>query len=223
MSEKAIEKKKQDLPKEPEKLAEFIIIGQEILKAQRAKISAIKSLGMAKNVADEALSEAQGLATNVLHAECKLGKILKATLKHGRPKKGRTGATFLKNFGLNKVQSSRFQTMAEHPDIVKEAIKTAEVKEEIPTRKAVLSLIAQRLKYGGKEDIIVEDLEDTEIETPYRLYYTYNDNTPEYAAALKDLFPNQTGYRCEDMKTLFELLPTEVRRGQGLLLWILNE
>ena len=65
------------LPDNLEDLAEFTLIGREKLNAVRAEIRAIEKVGLAKEVHEQKLAEAQDIAEAVLDAEVKIGELTK--------------------------------------------------------------------------------------------------------------------------------------------------
>lgn len=67
----------QQLPDTIEDLSKFVIVGREKLKAVKAAISAIQKVGLAKEVYQQKLAEAQELAEVVAESEAKLGMLLK--------------------------------------------------------------------------------------------------------------------------------------------------
>ena len=60
------------LPDTLEDLARFTLIGRERLTAVRAEIRAIEKVGLAKEVHEQKLAEAQEIAEAVLDAEAKI-------------------------------------------------------------------------------------------------------------------------------------------------------
>ena len=70
-----------NLPDNIEDLSKFVLIGRDKLQAVRAEISAIKKLGLAKEVYEQKKSEAQEIAETVTLAEMRTGELLKAIPK----------------------------------------------------------------------------------------------------------------------------------------------
>lgn len=66
-----------NLPNSIEDLSKFVLIGRDKLQAVRAEISAIKKLGLAKEVYEQKKSEAQEIAETVTLAEMRTGELLK--------------------------------------------------------------------------------------------------------------------------------------------------
>lgn len=142
------------LPESLPDLARFALVGRDKLAAVRAEISAIKKVGLAKDVLEQKKAEAQEIAELVTLSEVKIGAMLreipKATTNHkGAVLENRTGADFLKpkrqviaEIGIKPDTAERFQKMAEHEDIVREAIAEAREHDDIVSRAAVLKKIA---------------------------------------------------------------------------------
>ena len=77
-----------NLPDNIEDLSKFVLIGRDKLQAVRAEISAIKKLGLAKEVYEQKKSEAQEIAETVTLAEMRTGELLKAIPKELSGTKG---------------------------------------------------------------------------------------------------------------------------------------
>ena len=146
------------LPDTLGELSKFVLIGRDKLQAVRAEISAIQKLGLAKEVYEQKKSEAQEIAETVTLAEMRTGELLrqipKATTNHKRLESN-TDVTFLKTkeettkeLGFSKMQVSRMQTLAENPEIVKEAIQEARDNDDIVSRAFVL----EKIKQAKEED-----------------------------------------------------------------------
>ena len=146
------------LPDTLGELSKFVLIGRDKLQAVRAEISAIQKLGLAKEVYEQKKAEAQEIAETVTLAEMRTGELLrqipKATTNHKRLESN-TDVTFLKTkeetakeLGFSKMQVSRMQTLAENPEIVKEAIQEARDNDDIVSRAFVL----EKIKQAKEED-----------------------------------------------------------------------
>lgn len=148
-----------NIPANIEDLAKFVLIGRDKLQSVRAEISAISKLGLAKEVYEQKKAEAQEIAETVTLAEMRTGELLKAIPKAsgGDRKsdkiKSNIGVTFektkeetAKELGFTKMQVSRMQTLAENPEIVKEAIQEARANDDIVSRSFVLGKIKQEKK-----------------------------------------------------------------------------
>lgn len=125
-------------------LAKFVLIGRDKLKAVRAEIHAIDKVGIAKEVYQQKLGEAQEIAEVVTDAECRMGELLKATIRQGgdrRSEKSKSSVSDLEKIGISKNQSSQFQQMASHPESVQKAKDEAKRSGEVVSRSAVLKQI----------------------------------------------------------------------------------
>ena len=128
-------------------LSKFVLIGRDKLKAVRAEIHAIDKVGMAREVYQQKLEEAQEIAEVVTDAECRMGELLKETVKHGgdrRSEQSKSSASDLETVGISKNQSSQFQLMAKYPEYVEIAKKKARKEGTVLSRNAVLQEIASR-------------------------------------------------------------------------------
>jgi phage N-6-adenine-methyltransferase len=125
------------LPATVEELNQFILIGKEKIKAHQAKIRAIDKVGLAETARRAALQDGQDAGIAVIHAEAKLGELLKSSTR-GTFKKG--GETSLPS-DVTKKTSHQAQTIAANPSIVEEAISRAIENDEIPTPDKVYKII----------------------------------------------------------------------------------
>jgi N6-adenosine-specific RNA methylase IME4 len=145
-------KRPEQLPDTIEQLRDFILIGQERLKVYQAKIRAIEKVGLAKNVRDQALHEAQDVATAVLYAEVKLGELLKG-IEPKRDKQSSTQRTSLPSLpdGITKKQSHYAQELADNKNVIEEVIEIAIKKEDIPTSMKVFRKIKETKRQEKRE------------------------------------------------------------------------
>lgn len=141
------------LPENLPDLARFALVGREKLTAVRAEINAIKKVGLAKEVLEQKKAEAQEIAELVTLSEVKIGAMLreipKATPNNNSFHEFDTDVDFvkpksetLKEIGIEQKTAERFQKMAEHEEIVHEAIEEARRNDDIVSRAAVLKKIA---------------------------------------------------------------------------------
>lgn len=136
------------LPDNVEDLAKFTLIGREKLNAVRAEIRAIEKVGLAKEVHEQKLQEAQEIAEAVLDAEAKIGeltsKMEKATNQYSAKDSGvhSTKSEQLEQIGITEKQKQRFETLARHPETVEQAKEDARAEGRIVTRQDVLNRIA---------------------------------------------------------------------------------
>ena len=138
-------KKPINLPSKLQDLTRFVLIGREKLVSVRAEIRAINKLELAQEVKEQKQGEAQGLAGALLDAETKIGEILAIdvqahTHQHKIPA------------GITRKQSSQFQLMAEHREVVEQVKAEAEANDDLPTRTEVLRQIKEKEKFTIKEN-----------------------------------------------------------------------
>lgn len=140
------------LPDNLEDLAKFVLIGREKLVAVRAEIRAIEKVGLAKEVHDQKLEEAQEIAEAVLDAEVRMGELLKNTERNkggrpeGKPLEAARGVKTLKEMGISYDQSSQYQLMANDPETVKRVQEQAREKGEVASRSDVVHEIVRKKK-----------------------------------------------------------------------------
>lgn len=163
-----------NLPNSIEDLSKFVLIGRDKLQAVKAEISAIQKLGLAKEVYEQKKSEAQEIAEIVTLAEMRTGELLKqipkATKGQGvnqyskdvaeidtdvefskqQEEPPKPKAEVIKDLGFTQKQAERMQTLAENPEIVKQAIQEARNNDDIVSRAFVLGKIKQEKR---KENI----------------------------------------------------------------------
>ena len=138
------------LPDNLADLAKFALIGREKLVAVRAEIRAIDKVGLAKEVHDQKLEEAQEIAEAVLDAEVKMGELIKAAgVRKGRPDKCRP-ATTLSEMGISRDQSSQYQLMANDPETVKKVKEQARETGQVASRSDVVHEIARKKKKDSR-------------------------------------------------------------------------
>lgn len=144
------------LPDNLPDLAKFVLIGREKLNAVRASIRAIDKVGLAQEVREQKLHEAQDIADAVLDAEARIGELMAKVPKNqvGRPPKNNDSAVdilptkseVIREAGFTPKQVERFQTIAKHPEAVEQAKEEARTKDEIVTRSAVFQKIKEQNK-----------------------------------------------------------------------------
>ena len=128
------------LPATIEELNTFILIGKEKLKAHQAKINAIKKVGMAKSAWKVALQDGQDMGMAVIHAEAKLGQLLKPL---ANPTSSRRGTRQLPE-GINKKTSHRAQTIFDNPDAIEGVRCAAVITNSLPTSDKVYKLAKEK-------------------------------------------------------------------------------
>lgn len=166
MTTNELSKSTVQLPDTIEDLTRFALIGREKLIAVRAEIRAIEKVGLAKEVHEQKLREAQEIAEAVLDAEQRMGELLKAIPKQTanqytsanstRTEKAKSDIT--SDLGITKDQVSQFQRLADNPSIVNRAKQEARDRGEVISRTAVLRQIAaetaQKPANKPKSDVV---------------------------------------------------------------------
>lgn len=143
-----------ELPTEFEDVASFAIIAQEKLKSVRAEISAIQRLGLAQDVLQQKIQEAQQIAEVKTRAEMRLGELTAAMPKakgnqytksasSARAEKQTTKAEALAKANIPTQKASQYELMAAYPDVVEQAKAEARENDDIVSRSAVLRKIKQ--------------------------------------------------------------------------------
>jgi len=140
------------LPDNLEDLSRFVLIGREKLTAVRAEIKAIEKVGLAKEVHEQKLVEAQEIAEAVLDAEVKIGELTgdmetaKGQRTDIKPMDSgvlKSKASQLEEIGISEKQKQRYETLAKHPEQVKQAKEEAREEGKIVTRQDVLNRIKE--------------------------------------------------------------------------------
>ena len=148
------------LPDNLADLAKFALIGREKLVAVRAEIRAIDKVGLAKEVHDQKLEEAQEIAEAVLDAEVRMGELLKESKINGGDRHSKEfqchGGSTLKKMGISRNQSSQYQLMANDPETVKKVKEQARETGQVASRSDVVHEIVRKKKqdnpvYRAKE------------------------------------------------------------------------
>ena len=140
------------LPDNLPDLSKFALIGREKLNAVRAEIRAIEKVGLAQEVHQQKLQEAQEIAEAVLDAEVQIGKLTaeipkasgeRTDLKPIDSNVGRlqTKSQTLEEIGIHQKQAQRFETLAKYPEAVEKAKEEARQDGRIVTRQNALDEI----------------------------------------------------------------------------------
>ena len=173
----AAERGRKETPKIPEDLAKFVLINRERLVAVKASIRAIEKVGMAKEVHEQKLAEAQDLAEAVLDAEAKIGEL---TLKMEKANNGganqfqakrtavsekQTKAVALEKAGITEKQKQRYESVAKHPEAMQKAKEKARREGRVVTRRDVTDEVVNSMprKPGVKEFIRQTEKEHEEF------------------------------------------------------------
>lgn len=145
------------LPQTLPELAKFALVGREKLSAVRAEIRAIQKVGLAKEVLEQKREEAQEIAELVTLSEVQIGRMLKeipkATPNNNLHHENHASVNLVKpktetvqELGFSRNQVSQFQQMADHEEVVHEAIAEAREKNDIISRNAVMKKIEEHKK-----------------------------------------------------------------------------
>lgn len=148
------------LPDSLPDLSKFALIGREKLNAVRAEIRAIEKVGLAKEVHEQKLLEAQEIAEAVLDAEAKIGeltaKIPKATNQYALSNGDKSKHQTISDIGMTDSTVSRFERLAKHPQEIAEAKETARQEGRIVTRQDVFKTIAAKAPVPEHKNPVVE-------------------------------------------------------------------
>jgi len=154
------------LPATIEDLARFVLIGRDRMAAVRAEISAINRLGLAQEVRQQKLSEAQQVSEVVLDAEVKLGQLIAVLptasgtrtdiepVLNGEDRL--TKKQSLKEIGFSQEQARRLETLAKHPEVVAQAKAEAREADDIVSRSFVLEKIKAKAQQEKTEAVKAE-------------------------------------------------------------------
>ena len=148
-----------NLPETLPDLSRFVLIGRDKLKAVRAEIHAIDKVGMAREVYQQKLEEAQAIAEVVTDAECRMGELIKAIPKaSGGDRRSedfkispqvdfeKPKSEVIKESGISQRQAEHFQLMASHPESVAKAKAKAKEDGTVLSRNAVIQQIVSDTK-----------------------------------------------------------------------------
>ena len=155
-----------------------MLVGREKLVAVRAEIRAIDKVGLAKEVREQKLQEAQFISEAVLDASVRIGELMqavpKATTNHKKKDlENDSGVDFLKpkaeiikEAGFTPKQVERFQQMAANPELVEQVKAEAKENGDIASQSAVMNKIKEK-KQAEKNSKRKADIERQakEIET----------------------------------------------------------
>jgi len=144
-------KRKNLLPESAIDLQKFILIGEEQVKAHKAKIRAIEKTAMGYAAKQAALNDGQTMADLLLEAEARLGEILAIpSLSEKRASSAKKLATLPPT--ISKKESHIAQTIAKNPDIVETVKAKAKEKGELATTKDVIKAVKQKKKEESKQE-----------------------------------------------------------------------
>lgn len=146
----------EQLPTNIEELIDFVIIGNEAVKAWKNKVRAIDKAELATEAHKQALKDGQKMGELVLLAEAKLGELLIPLTKNHEATSG-SGRSSLPD-GINHKESHYAQEIFRFPNLLHETVREAIDKNDIPTRHDVLKKIKE------KKRTIKQQLQKEEIE-----------------------------------------------------------
>lgn len=158
MESNAVSQRPESLPTTLDELSRFVLVGREKLNAVRAEIRAIEKVGLAQEVREQKLKEAQDIAEAVLDAEVRIGQLMAKVptqSKYNAEKRQdngvqsfdrKTKTEVIEEAGFTSKQVQRFEALAAHPDIVEQAKAQARENEEVVSRTAVLNMIKDEKK-----------------------------------------------------------------------------
>ena len=171
-----------ELPTKIEDLSRFVLVGREKLVAVRAEIRAIDKVGLAKEVREQKLQEAQLISEAVLDAEVRIGQLMQSVPKasggdhRSEDFKKNTAGSFektkkkvIEEAGFSKTQVQRFEELASHPEIVEQAKKEARENDDIVSRSLVLKKIKEKKRKADLQRQI-DELEESQPIVPDGLF-----------------------------------------------------
>lgn len=146
-----------NLPATLPELSKFVLVGREKLVAVRAEIRAIDKVGLAKEVREQKLAEAQDIADAVLDAEVRIGELMaKVPTASGQRTdlkpmvtavhKLKTKKQVIRDNGFKTKQVQRFEKLAKHPEAVEKAKAEARENDDIVSRASVFKKIEEEKK-----------------------------------------------------------------------------
>ena len=144
-----------NLPSNIDDLSKFVLVGREKLIAVRAEIRAIDKVGLAQEVREQKLREAQDISEAVLDAEVKIGELMakvpKVTENQYTKVESDTAVArqkskhdVIRDAGFTPKQVQRFQTLAAHPELVEQAKAEARENDDIVSRSLVLNMVKEK-------------------------------------------------------------------------------
>lgn len=185
------------LPTRIEDLSKFVLVGREKLVAVRAEIRAIDKVGLAQEVRQQKLREAQDISEAVLDAEVRIGELMAKVpkAKNGGANQYRAKATtvsqeqptkadVIRDAGFTQKQVERFQTLAAHPEIVEQAKAEARENDDIVSRSLVLEKVKQKKREENRQqwqNAITEQVEAAKADNHVDIFTTHKKYRVIYA------------------------------------------
>lgn len=174
-----------NLPTNINDLAKFALIGREKLVAVRAEIRAIEKVGLAQEVREQKLHEAQEINDAVLDAEMRIGELMaKVPKASGGDRRSenfkndtavdfeKPKADIIRDAGFTQKQVERFQTMAAHPEIVEQVKAEARKKDDIASRADILKRIKAEKKRQEQQESIREQIDKPKTKNHVDIFTT---------------------------------------------------
>lgn len=127
-------------------MREFLLVGKEAFKAQKAKLNAINSVSKSRFAKEAALKDTQDLGEILLYAEAKFGKMLAAIPPKRKRLPSKGGSSPSLPQGVSWKESHLAQELTRNRDKIEAVITEAKEKGEVPTRGDVLKKIKQQKK-----------------------------------------------------------------------------
>ncbi len=136
------------LPAKLDELVPLSFIGSAAVKFYKAKVEAMKQLGIAEDQRAATLRDGQDAGECLLRIEARIGELAKSE-ERAIPKGAGTGRGFRptgrapkhERLGLAETRMRRAQEIHSHPEAVERVIAEARENEDIPTKTAVLNKI----------------------------------------------------------------------------------
>lgn len=172
------------LPDTIEELAGFVFVGREKLTALKAAIKACNRSEVISEKLNQMKEEEMLLAENVLIAEMRIGELLKEVPK-AKGGRGKTADNAVQGYakvkeeiGISQKQAQRYQVLANHPDLVEEAIENARAADRPVTRQEVLEKVSPTKREQEKADLAkaMESHRRIQKESEGELIHFHNGN-----------------------------------------------
>lgn len=215
-----IESYQAQLPETLEEVGEFAILKEGQYKYMLEAAKALKKAGVAKEVCDQKMKEAQELSFIAVAAGQRFGELLldlpKATPNNNPFHENSDRDNFVKsktevtaNMGLNPKQVSQYQQMAQNPEAVQAAIQKAIENGDVVSRNQVMKEI-RSAKAELERQLAEKDRKISELE----------NRKPEIKIERVEVIPNDYEELKKDAKTAWDeqqRVATELRETKEKL------
>ena len=179
------------LPTTIEDLSKFVLVGREKLIAVKAEIRAIEKVGLAKEVREQKLHEAQDIAEAVLDAETRIGQLM------AQVQKAKGGQPFHKKFTIDTgVDSKKYK---HDTDTVSDCNSNQYRAKSTPVSKK------QSIPYGE----IDSGVEFSKSDPASNFTYAFENNSPQKEqenSDWDDIFAEEEEKPVEPQKTKAEVI-----------------